>query len=259
MILMEENNTMKAFFQTFFSTEIIEDPSFPFFQLPHLIPLLLAVIAIFIFIKNKDYIRENGRKVKLILGSVILVSAILKQTWYIMSDLDYITEGLPLYLCRLTFLITILSFMFNFKKLNFVIIYQGSFGGLVALLSPDVSGYLFPHFFYINYFLSHTLLILAALTVFIADDFIADRKQLTNMLIYNFGFVMIIDIINQLLGSNYGYTMFPPESLTMLSNMDTGILYKLILFLIMSLFGLFSHLFFKLNFVKGMQTTCNEM
>ncbi len=229
----------------YFSNTPLEDKSFPFFTSAHYIPIILTILLIYFIVRNRDYIRASSHKVRFILGIILAISIGLKQYWYITSEMPYIQEGMPLYLCRLTFLITIFSFLTNFRKLDFVIIYQGSFGGLMAILVPDVSGYLFPHFFYINYFLTHALLLCAALVVLYGDDFVASKKQFINILIYNFTYVVFVSIVNEFLGTNYGYTSEPPASLSILNGIVSGIPYKLAVFGIISLLALISHLFYK--------------
>ncbi len=171
------------------------------------------------------------------------------------SDFSYIKEGLPLYLCRITFIITIFSFLFNYKKLNFVIVYQGTVGGIMGLASPDVSGYLFPHVFYLIYFSSHILLICAALIVFIADDYETTFAEFKKVLIYNVIFIVAVSLINIVLGgTNYGFTSRPPASLTIISMENLGILYKLILFLFMTFISYLSHIIYNTKVLKKLQS-----
>ncbi len=229
----------------YFSNAVLEDRSFPFFSPSHYIPIIITIILIYFLVKNKDYIKAHSNKSRVIVGIILAISIGLKQYWYMTGEMPYIEEGLPLYLCRLTFLITIFSFLTNFRKLDFVIIYQGTFGGLMAILVPDVSGYLFPHFFYINYFLSHALLLCAAVIVLYGDDFVATKTQFRNILIYNFSYVVLVSIINHFLGTNYGYTSKPPESLSAFHGILSGLTYKFVVFAIISLLALISHLFYK--------------
>ncbi len=236
-----------------FTTAPAADNSFPFFSVMHIIPIILAVCVVYAIIINRDKIKQDPKKSKLIMAIIVLVSVAIKQTWYLSSDLSYIKEGLPFYLCRLTFLVTVISFLFNSKKMNFVIIYHGTIGGIMAILVPDTSGYVFPHIFYLNFFFSHTLLLASALVVYICDDYVPSKKEFGKVVLYNLSFVIIVNFINHILGSNYGYIAHPPLSLSVLNGIDTGLLYKFGVFAVMTILSFIPHILYNLKFVQKMQ------
>ncbi len=240
--------------KTIFDTNIPENPVFPFMSIYHIIPLLIFFLALYIVIKNRDWIKNNEKTIKKVVGILLLIIIGTKHIWYMASDFSYIKEGLPLYLCRLTFIVTIFSFLFNSKKLNFVIVYQGTVGGIMGMLSPDISGYLFPHIFYLIYFSSHILLICASLIVFIADDYEANFSEFKKVLIYNVIFIISVSIINAILGgTNYGFTSYPPKSLTIFSAENLGILYKLLVFLLITFISYISHIIYNTKLLKKLQ------
>ncbi len=48
--------------QKIFDTNIPENPVFPFMSIYHIIPLILFFIAIYLVIKNRDWIKANEKK-----------------------------------------------------------------------------------------------------------------------------------------------------------------------------------------------------
>lgn len=212
----------------FFTTAELSDKTFPLFSLPHLIPIAIILFLGIIIISNQENLRieKNRRKFMISLGILILIQQILLYSWYSASDIDMLKDGLPFYLCRTGSICTVFALITNKKSLNFIVFFIGYLGGLIALLSPDTSGYLFPHVMYTQFFITHGGMLLSALFLRVIDGYVPNRKEFKKITIYILIYSSFVSILNPLVNGNYGYLESPPKSAHFFSLLPSGLIYK---------------------------------
>jgi hypothetical integral membrane protein (TIGR02206 family) len=94
------------------------------------------------------------------------------------------------------------------------------------MVTPEMS-YTFPHFDYIEYFLNHSAIPIAALYFILFEGYRVPRKAiLFTYLVVNLIAVPIF-IFNILFDTNFFYLASPTEAQTILSFFGTGIMYYL--------------------------------
>jgi len=213
----------------FFSTLENLDKSFPLFSLPHIIPLFMIMISTYIIIINRK--KFENYKIKRIfmitIAILMLISQGLITYWYSISSIGFLKDGLPLYLCRITSLCIIYSFLTNTRHLNFIIFFIGSLGSTLALIIPDTSGYLFPHIMYMQFFIIHGCMFLTIIFLLFIEHYRPDKIELKKIIYFIFSYSLIVSIVNRIVKGNYGYLETPPVSASFFEILPAGIIYKL--------------------------------
>src|SRR5699024_4941958 len=119
----------------------------------------LCIIALFIFRKPLVPYR---RYIRLTAGWTLLISRISLDYWYISTGQWFASSSLPFELCSIASIVCAIMLLTKSKFL-FEIFYFIAIGGAIqAILTPELL-FVFPQYRYIQFFLDHTLLILAPL------------------------------------------------------------------------------------------------
>lgn len=85
------------------------------------------------------------------IASILIGHQISLYLWYITNDKLTLKEALPLYLCRISLILSIIM-MFNKSHKIFDILYFWGLGGAsVALIFHDTSIFPFPHYVFIQF------------------------------------------------------------------------------------------------------------
>lgn len=110
---------------------------------------------------------------------------------------------LPLHMCNLTLIITILTMLTKSQKL-FQLTYFWCLGALFAVITPDIK-YSFPHPLTLSFYITHFYLLFAAIYGILFFNFKPTFKGWINSFITLNIFAFIIFFINKKLGTNYLY------------------------------------------------------
>ena len=96
------------FFNYFFRS-IPEKNNFILFGKTHMSILIIAFIVSYLIIKNM----KVNKNFELLVGSVLLIQQVSLYYWYYTSRYNLLTEGLPLYHCRVAILTLALGLIFK--------------------------------------------------------------------------------------------------------------------------------------------------
>jgi hypothetical integral membrane protein (TIGR02206 family) len=166
------------------------------------IPLILARFL------NKS----QKRMISYIMGGLLIIDFFAENIGYIASGTWDIQYNLPIHLCGISSLICcILPFIKKKKKLFEFVYYTGIIGGVMAILTPQMNYFDGTIRYYLNFYVSHSLIIALPIFMFLHLDMKLPRLSWFKLWI-NLNILMaIIMPINFLLGSNYMYVNAPPE------------------------------------------------
>jgi hypothetical integral membrane protein (TIGR02206 family) len=136
--------------------------------------------------------------------------------WNIYHGTWSVQEHLPLHACSI--LIWLAGFMLIYKNYR---IYEfayflGIAGALQALLTPDIGIYGFPHFRFIQTYISHGLLLTSAIYMTTVEGFRPTWQTFKRVIIYLNLFMLAVFGLNQLIGSNYLFVARKPPGPTLL-------------------------------------------
>jgi hypothetical integral membrane protein (TIGR02206 family) len=93
---------------------------------------------------------------------------------------------------------------------------MGIGGAIQALATPDLGIYGFPHFRYFQTFISHGLIVTAAIYMTVVEGFRPTPKSLWRVFIGMNIYMVIVFFINSAIGSNYLMVNHKPETASIL-------------------------------------------
>lgn len=187
--------------------------TFPAFSHIHFILVLVMfalALAIF-FLRNK--IKEK-KTLKNLSSNLIIALLVLQQVIFIFFSIamrdDSMEQIMPLYTCRLVIYTSFFALVSGSSRLKGLSIYLGIFGSLIPMIYPDLMAYSWPHIMYVNYFMTHYLILVTSLYFIFIEDYRFNNHDLKFSLITTNIYLLIACIVNHILKSNYAYMNFSP-------------------------------------------------
>ena len=179
---------MDYFFRT------IPDAGFTFNM--HLVRLGLII---FLFVMYQ--LRSHSGLLKGLLVASICLQGLL-YWWYTLDHDLWISDGLPLYHCRIAGICLPIAFFLKKRKAMAFFADLALVGTLVAFAVPDPSAYAWPHVTNVTYILNHYVLIACGLLV---TENYKCSLSFKEILLTCLGINAIILGVDLALGANYGY------------------------------------------------------
>ena len=220
------------------------DP-FEMWSATHLLTMIvIALVTFFLLYHAGRQSAQNRLFFARRLGLVIALFFIYEYTWRICTyGLTACVEQqlLPLHFCAFMSIICIIALWWRARWASALVFFGVLSASIQAIITPALNEN-FPQVNFFNFFISHSLLLIAALTLPLVLGWRARlRDPLLAVLIMDL-YVLLIHPVNLWLGSNYGYTTEGPAG-TILAQLGPGPWYylklqlpALVLFFIMYLF-----------------------
>jgi hypothetical integral membrane protein (TIGR02206 family) len=198
-----------------------KDTSFKMFGIQHITPLLILLvlfIAIFILFKKKE---KSHVIFAYICSLLIIVGDIASRIWLISNGTFRASYDMALHMCDISgVMIPLFLFMkrgeFREKIYNLLFIW-GLGGALMALLTPEMGGYAFPSYYYINFFVKHSMIVFGVLIATVFYGMRPKIKYLGWVMLVSTAIVAVIYGIDQLVRfippyepGNYMFLSYPP-------------------------------------------------
>ena len=156
--------------------------------------------------------RRQKVQVTYLIGAIMILDFITENGGYIMSGTWDIQYNLPIQLCGISSLICcVLPFIKNKDKLFQFVYYTGVIGGIMAILTPQMNYFDGSLRYYLNYYVSHSLIIVLPIFMFLHLDLKLPKFSWFKIWIHLNILMAIIMPINFLLDSNYMYVNAAPE------------------------------------------------
>jgi len=198
---------------------------FVLFSPVHLATILVVVLVILALTRFAGASETIRLKVRWLLALLIWSAEASWHIWNLAIGTWDIKTMLPLHMCSV--LIWLTGFMLinkNYSIYEFVY-FLGIGGALQALLTPDVGIYGFPHFRYIQTFMSHGLLVAAGVYMTVVEGFRPTWKSILRIFVIANIYMAIIYFVNTLIGSNYLMVNGKPPMATVLDLLPAWPLY----------------------------------
>ena len=156
--------------------------------------------------------RKQKIQVTYLIGVIMILDFLTENGGYIMSCTWYVQYNLPIQLCGISSLICcVLPFIKNKDKLFQFVYYTGVIGGIMAILTPQMNYFDGSLRYYLNYYVSHSLIIVLPIFMFLHLDLKLPKFSWFKIWIHLNILMAIIMPINFLLDSNYMYVNAAPE------------------------------------------------
>jgi hypothetical integral membrane protein (TIGR02206 family) len=196
---------------------------FTFYGTSHLVVITFLILAI-LFIYFTRNASQTFRKITRIgIISTLIFQAILFNGWHIYHGTYLIGSYLPFHLCSISLYLVVFSLLFNNSLLRGLTYYISFISAFLAVISPDVRpDQNFPSFRFMEFFLSHTFIIIGVAYLIFTDKITTTYKQLWVSFGILFVYMLAVFPINSITGGNYLFlnqkpgsgglfALFPPE------------------------------------------------
>lgn len=173
-----------------------------------LVTLLLIVLAAFIYRRKGAFARKRMLRAA---AWAIVALELLRTVWLLAIGHYEIARHLPLHLCGVMILVEFLAVYTNkpfFKEFAYA---AGLPGALMALITPEPSGYPFFNIQYLQSIAIHALLVLVPLLLMAGDGFRPSIRMLPLNLMAMLGLTAVCFPLNLILGSNYMFVHYAPQ------------------------------------------------
>ncbi len=187
-------------------------PDAPFVKVlgtAHITYLAFCFVAVFLFIRSKNVIRKNAQMIsKMFLGVIAFQQIFLLYGWYAFCTPNFLSEGLPLHLCRVATLLTIIFLITKSKALMDVICYFSVYA-LISLFYP-LSVYNFGHISGLSYMINHIITVLIPIFAVFAYGWFPSWKGFFRGAVAFTVYLPTALVANALTGGNYFYQELRP-------------------------------------------------
>ncbi len=170
----------------------------------HLTYLIFCFIVITVFIVKRDFVIKNQNKFRFVfLGLLLFQQVFLLYGWYFFATPNFITEGLPLQLCRVASALTIVYLISGSKKVLDPLCYFSIYA-LISFFYP-LHVYNFAHISGVSYMINHLITVLIPIFAFLTSGWFFSWKGYKRTFVAFTIYFVIVIIFNALTGSNYFY------------------------------------------------------
>lgn len=183
-----------------------ETVTFKAFGPIHIFILLIAMLGCRYLLKKG----KKNSKVEKLIGSILIFQQVTLFTWYISSNYNVLKEGLPLYHCRIAIWLLGIGFIFNKDTLKRIGSVWGLVGSLAALTYPCLDPFIFPHITQFTFFIGHLFLLWGSVYCLYVERIVINKSNYKTLLVFTNVYHVLMYILNQILGSNYGYMRISP-------------------------------------------------
>jgi len=190
------------------------EPLFVMFSWAHIgaiMGLLLGIILLFLTTRKWLNPPKHIGQIERLFAVTLLIMEVLYHMWLVQTDRWNLSGSLPLELCSISLVLTIILLWTGNKHVYDVVFYAGIGGALQAIATPvlDLS---FPHFRYFHFFYTHIGIIITALYFTWVKGYRPTFKGvLKTMVVLNVLFPLIF-AVNVLVDGNYMFLRTKPSN-----------------------------------------------
>ncbi len=185
----------------------------------HVLPLaLLVVVAVLLCVAVR---RAPGRWIDAVAAVIALTLVIAELSWqpYVVANKTWsAAASLPVQLCDVAGFVAAVALLWRQLVLVEVAYFWGLGGTLQAVLTPDLKDH-FPSFPYLQFYVTHDLVILAALFLVFGLGLEPRPGAVRRIFVLTVAFAIVVGLIDLATGGNYMYLRQVPVSGSLLDLM----------------------------------------
>jgi hypothetical integral membrane protein (TIGR02206 family) len=185
----------------------------------HLLPLaLLVVVAVLLCVAAR---RAPGRWIDAVAATIAVALVIAELSWqpYVLANQTWsAAASLPVQLCDVAGFVAAAALLWRRLLLVEVAWFWGLGGTLQAVLTPDLKDH-FPSFPYLQFYVTHELVILAALFLVVGLALQPRPGAVRRIFLLTLAFAALVGLIDLVTGGNYMYLRQVPASGSLLNLM----------------------------------------
>ncbi|HEX2994635.1 MAG TPA: TIGR02206 family membrane protein [Anaerolineales bacterium] len=218
---------MSNFFADFFAADY-KGGAFVFLGPAHLAALGTLVLLNLLLLRFKHASDGTKNTVRWVMALTLWINEFAWHYWNYSTGQWTIQTMLPLHLCSV--LVWVGAWMLvtkNYRVYEFMY-FMGISGALQALATPDVGIYGYPHFRFFQTFISHGLIVTAAIYMTTVEGFRPTWKSIPRVFVWTNVYAVIVYFINSAIGSNFlmiNHKPYTPSVLDLLPDWPIYIIY----------------------------------
>lgn len=194
-----------------------EGGSFVLFGAGHLIALALVILLCLWFFHVRTVWGEaEKRRFRYAAAAVLFLNELAWHAWAAYWGVWTIQTMLPLHMCSVVVWLTMWMLLTNSHPIYEIVYFLGIGGATQALLTPDITGYGFPHFRAFNTFLAHGLLVAVPVYMTVVEGFRPTLKSFWRVILWTNIYMIPVFFLNLAIGSNYLFIAGKPNFPTLL-------------------------------------------
>jgi hypothetical integral membrane protein (TIGR02206 family) len=196
----------------FFAKDYTGGP-FVLFDTAHLIALgVVALVNLsFIFFRRVENPRARTG-LRYAMAIILIVNEGMWHWWHIYTGQWTIQTMLPLHLCSVMVFLSAAMLVTRRYGIYEYLYFLGIGAAIQALLTPDVGLYGFPHFRFFQTFISHGLIVSAAIYMTVVEGYRPRWKSFRNIFVGGNIYMLFVGLVNWLIGSNYLFIAHKPDT-----------------------------------------------
>jgi hypothetical integral membrane protein (TIGR02206 family) len=192
-------------------------PPFQFFGIGHLLALSLILTFCLSFLYFRNVLGDVQKKnFRWTLAIILFINELAWHAWAVYWGIWNIQTMLPLHMCSVVVWLTIYMLLTKNYQIYEISYFLGIGGALQALLTPDITGYGFPHFRAFNSFLAHGLLVSVPIYMTVVEGFRPTLASFKRVFIWANIYIVPVFLLNLAIGSNYLFIAYKPDFPTLL-------------------------------------------
>jgi hypothetical integral membrane protein (TIGR02206 family) len=188
---------------TGFFTGDYQGQPFELFGIAHLGAIAVLVLLNLYLLKFRNSDDRTKGAVRWILALILWGNEIAWHYWNYVVGKWTIQTMLPLQLCSILVWLGAWMLVTKSYRIYEFMYFMGIGGALQALATPDLAIYGFPHFRFFQTFISHGLIVTAAIFMTAVEGFRPTWKSMVRVFVWMNVYALIIYFVNIYLGSNY--------------------------------------------------------
>jgi len=190
--------------------------AFQFLGTAHLITLFVILTINLLLLRLKSASESTRMKVRWGMAIILLCNEIGWHVWNYAIGQWNIQTMLPLHVCSLLVWTGALMLITKNQYIYEFMYFLGIGGGIQALMTPDLGIYGFPHYRFFQTFISHGLIVTAAIYMTTAEGLRPTWKSLLRVAVLINIYMAVVFVVNTLIGSNYLFIAHKPPTASLL-------------------------------------------
>ncbi|KZZ83135.1 YwaF family protein [Bacillus sp. SJS] len=189
-----------------------EDFPFAMFGSSHIAALAVLLVLLIVLYVFRSVLKEKKMK-PLEIGLAVSLAAVelLYHVWLIVNNNWEVRHALPLELCNISFILTVLLLLTGSRLVYEILLFIGLMGASQALLTPVLS-IDFPHFRFFHFFYTHTWIIAVPLYYTWVKGYRPTIYSVLKTVVFLNILLPLVLFVNSYTGGNYMFLDHKPSS-----------------------------------------------
>ena len=202
---------------------------FVFLGTAHLTALGLIVLLNVWLARFKGTAERTRRRIALIMAAVLWLNELGWHIWNYAVGQWRLDTMLPLHVCSLLVWTGGLMLLTKNYTIYEFCYFLGIGGATQALMTPDLGIYGYPHYRFLQTFISHGLIVTSAIYMTVVEGFRPTWKSLLRVAVFTNIYMGVVFLVNSALGSNYMFINHKPPTASLLDILPEWPVYLLYL------------------------------